>query len=149
MCDEPERGLESYARELVFLQHALIRRLMLKFDWRPSSELLGLGELPRYGTVEEPTTIWGFSQHGLGIRFINIRNLACVDIEDCLHDSEVFTPWRLQIFIESVGGSDAAMTVLGNRGPEALEQFATPVVGTADHYRLRGPMRFSTDGSNE
>lgn len=149
MIEEPDRDAESYARELVFLQHQLIRLLMLKFDWRPESDGRSLSRLPRYGTLEEPTTIWGFSQHGTGLRFINIRNMACVDIENHLEDSDIFTLWRLQIFVESIGGDDGVVKLLSNAGHEAVGEFATRAENTPHGYRLRGPKLFSPDWSTE
>lgn len=96
MTEEFERDVESYAREFVFLQRQLVETLARTFDWEPGSDAISLSKLPRYGTIEEPTTIWGYSQHGAGIRFINIRNLVCVDVDSHLEDSETFTLWRLR-----------------------------------------------------
>lgn len=126
--------IEPYARELIFLQHQLMAQLKQTFC--PDGRELELQALPRYGAVEEPSTLWGFSRHGLGIRFVDIRTLAIVDIEHDVDTLDHFTLWRLASFLRSKGETESAER-LEKSDVQGTEHFMIPLAGKRGTFRLK------------
>ena len=131
-----QADLEALARELVFLQHQLLTQLERTFCLDGSQITLPM--FPRYGVLEEPATLWGFSQHGLGVRFIDIRSLTIVDIEDGIDTPDHFTLWRLASFLRSKGETESA-ELLEKSDIREIRSFVTPVAGKSGVFRLQSP----------
>lgn len=121
--DEREQ-IHQFVSQLVSLQHHLAKLLTQKFGWSASEDGANLSELPRFGTLDDTSTIWGFSQHGLGVRFVDIRTLAIVDMEDNVHDPNTFTRWRLVYFLESLGVNEMLIELARDPSGNALKAFA-------------------------
>lgn len=79
----------------------LVARTRATFDLSNARSIL---DLPvRYGAIEMDNTMWGFSIHGIGIRFVDVRNLTVIDLETLPDQPALFTLWRLSLFAESRG----------------------------------------------
>lgn len=80
--------------------------------------------------------MWGFSQHGSGIRFIDIRSLTIVDIEDDVDVPDHFTLWRLASFLRSKGETESA-ELLEKSDVRRIRRFVIPVAGKNGVFRLQ------------
>lgn len=93
-------------------------------------------QLPRYGALRDSDTIWGFARHGRGIRYIDIRNLMCVDMEVFADQPKWFSLWRLIIFADSTGVERNVVNALERGGDEILTKIAKRVMETPSMYEL-------------
>jgi hypothetical protein len=89
--------LDAFVRK----QSGLLQALFLACP--ESSDLEGLLDFPRSGSVHFQDADWVFTRHGLGFKFANQHTSEVVDVHCDIRRPDIVDAWRLSLYYQSLG----------------------------------------------
>lgn len=67
-----------------------------------------LKEVPKTGNINLLNSDWNYRKHGDGICFTDKKAGTVVDLEVQPHRPELFSAWRLSLYLESIGDEEVS-----------------------------------------
>jgi hypothetical protein len=90
-----------------------------------------LFNLPKNGEIEVNEIIWSYKKHGSGVKFIRADDGRLVDICERIDQPELFSEWRLSLYLESIHRKDYNL-----KGELAILCQSGQVLSSKEHPRL-------------
>ena len=127
--------IEGAVKRVAFLQALLAQALFSKFP--NSLDGPHIFMFPRTGKVTVHNAVWSFKKHGAGFEFKNGETHEIVDIHKYITNYEIFDPWRVALYLESVGIDHHYRHVERELMRLSEEGMLELVEGLHDYFRIK------------